>query len=132
APHVVISAIGLPGMDGHELARKIRNASGGAGILLVALTGSSDRETLADPHFDHTPVKPVELALLERLLQNGTRSLPPSDSPIVATPGCAGESPASRSPRRSRWRPRCRSPSAGSRVWWTATVPSRWPTSTST
>src|SRR5215510_5849945 len=75
APHVVISDIGLPGMDGHELARKIRNASGGAGILLVALTGSSDRETLADPNFDHTLVKPVELDVLERLLQNGTRSL---------------------------------------------------------
>jgi DNA-binding response OmpR family regulator len=73
APHVVISDIGLPGMDGHELARRIRNASGGAGILLVALTGASDRETLADPNFDHALVKPVELDVLERLLENETR-----------------------------------------------------------
>jgi CheY-like chemotaxis protein len=80
APHVVISDIGLPGMDGHELARRIRSASGGAGILLVALTGSSDRETLADPNFDHTLVKPVELDVLERLLQNETRSPSPHEN----------------------------------------------------
>ena len=79
APHVVISDIGLPGMDGHELARRIRSASGGAGILLVALTGTSDRETLADPNFDHTLVKPVELDVLERLLENETRSPSPHE-----------------------------------------------------
>jgi DNA-binding response OmpR family regulator len=73
APHVVISDIGLPGMDGHELARRIRSLSGGADILLVALTGASDRKTLADSNFDHTLVKPVELDVLERLLENETR-----------------------------------------------------------
>ena len=72
-PHVVISDIGLPGMDGHELARRIRSLSGGADILLVALTGASDRKTLADSNFDHTLVKPVELDVLERLLENETR-----------------------------------------------------------
>ena len=80
APQVVISDIGLPGMDGHELARRIRSASGGAGILLVALTGTSDRETLADPNFDHTLVKPVELDVLERLLENETRSPSPHEN----------------------------------------------------
>jgi DNA-binding response OmpR family regulator len=73
APHVVISDIGLPGMDGHELASRIRSLSGGADILLVALTGASDRKTLADSNFDHTLVKPVELDVLERLLKNETR-----------------------------------------------------------
>ncbi len=73
APHVVISDIGLPGMDGHELARRIRSVSGGADILLVALTGASDRKTLADSNFDHTLVKPVELDVLERFLENETR-----------------------------------------------------------
>ena len=73
APHVVISDIGLPGMDGHELARRIRSLSGGADILLVALTGASDRKTLADSNFDHTLVKPVDLDVLERLLENETR-----------------------------------------------------------
>jgi CheY-like chemotaxis protein len=80
APQIVISDIGLPGMDGHELARRIRSDSGGAEILLVALTGSSDRETLADPNFDHTLVKPVELDVLERLLTNETRSLSPHEN----------------------------------------------------
>jgi DNA-binding response OmpR family regulator len=73
APHVVISDIGLPGMDGHELARRIRSVPGGASILLIALTGASDRKTLADSNFDHTLVKPVELDVLERLLENETR-----------------------------------------------------------
>lgn len=80
APHVVISDIGLPGMDGHELARRIRKASGGAGILLVALTGTSDGETLADSNFDHTLVKPVELDVLERLLENETRRPSPHEN----------------------------------------------------
>jgi CheY-like chemotaxis protein len=80
APKIVISDIGLPGMDGHELARRIRSASGGAGILLVALTGTSDHETLADPNFDHTLVKPVELDVLERLLENETRSPSPHEN----------------------------------------------------
>src|SRR5262249_62104727 len=62
APHVVISDIGLPGMDGHELARKIRNASGGAGILLVALTGSAARGTPSRPQLSHTPRQPVQPA----------------------------------------------------------------------
>jgi DNA-binding response OmpR family regulator len=73
APHVVISDIGLPGMDGHELARRIRSVSGGADILLVALTGASDRKTLAESNFDHTLIKPVELDVLERLLESETR-----------------------------------------------------------
>jgi DNA-binding response OmpR family regulator len=73
APHVVISDIGLPGMDGHELARRIRSVPGGANVLLVALTGTSDRKTLADSNFDHTLVKPVELDVLQRLLENETR-----------------------------------------------------------
>ena len=80
APQVVISDIGLPGMDGFELARRIRAASGGAGILLVALTGTSDREALADSNFDHTLVKPVELDVLERLLANETRGLSPHEN----------------------------------------------------
>src|SRR5262249_636994 len=73
APHVVISDIGLPGMDGHELARRIRKASGGAGILLVALPGASVRGPLPDANFDHTLANPVELDVLERLLENETR-----------------------------------------------------------
>jgi DNA-binding response OmpR family regulator len=71
-PHIVISDIGLPGMDGHELARRIRSAVGGGGILLVALTGVADDETLADSNFDHTLVKPVQLDVLERLLETET------------------------------------------------------------
>jgi DNA-binding response OmpR family regulator len=73
-PHVVISDIGLPGMDGHELARRIRRAEGGAQIVLVALTGVCEEDDAYDDSgFDYRLVKPVDLDVLERLLETETR-----------------------------------------------------------
>ena len=73
-PHVVIADIGLPGMDGHELARHIRRASGGSTIFLVALSGSSDEDGVyTESGFDHRLVKPVDLDMLERLLETQMR-----------------------------------------------------------
>jgi DNA-binding response OmpR family regulator len=73
-PHVVIADIGLPGMDGHELARRIRRGSGGSDIFLVALSGASDEDgAYTESGFDHRLVKPVDLDILERLLDAQTR-----------------------------------------------------------
>jgi CheY-like chemotaxis protein len=72
-PAVVVSDIGLPGMNGWELARRLR-AELGADVLLVALTGhcrDEDRERSADAGFDAHLSKPLELATLLRLLGRG-------------------------------------------------------------
>jgi CheY-like chemotaxis protein len=69
-PDVVIADIGLPGIDGHELARRVRRIPGQGGTLLIALTGyaGSAREFAASG-FDHYLQKPVDLSNLERLLE---------------------------------------------------------------
>lgn len=69
-PEVVLLDIGLPVMDGYEVARRIRQALG-TKIRLVALTGygqPEDRGRALDAGFDHHLVKPVDLGALERLL----------------------------------------------------------------
>jgi signal transduction histidine kinase len=61
-PQVAIVDIGLPGMDGYELARRIRSAPGGDEVTLIALTGygfPDDRKRSAAAGFDRHLVKPV-------------------------------------------------------------------------
>lgn len=64
-PEVVLSDIGLPGLDGHELARRIRRdpvLSDGV-LLLAAVTGFADveaRHQSREAGFDHHLVKPVD------------------------------------------------------------------------
>jgi two-component system CheB/CheR fusion protein len=62
-PDVVLLDIGLPGMDGYEVARRLRQTSGLNGVLLVALTGwgqDEDRRRSREAGFDHHLVKPVD------------------------------------------------------------------------
>ena len=73
-PQVVIVDIGLPGMDGYELARRLRQASGEEVPLLVALTGfgsADDRRRATEAGFDEHLVKPVQLDQLARVLEAG-------------------------------------------------------------
>ena len=70
-PDVVLLDIGLPGMDGYEVAQKMRELPGLRDIRLVAVTGygrSDDRRRARDAGFDDHLTKPVEFALLERAL----------------------------------------------------------------
>jgi len=63
APTTVLLDIGMPDMDGHEVARRIRADPGLAGIRLIALTGwgaDSDRRRTQESGFDEHWVKPVE------------------------------------------------------------------------
>ena len=72
-PDVCLLDIGLPRMDGHELARRLRAAPEGRAATLVALTGyggAADREKAAQAGFDHYMVKPPNPEALERLLQS--------------------------------------------------------------
>ncbi len=71
-PSVAILDIGMPRMDGCELARQLRAKPMHAGIALVALTGwgqSTDKERIANAGFDRHLLKPVDLADLAKVLQ---------------------------------------------------------------
>jgi CheY-like chemotaxis protein len=66
-PDVAIVDIGLPGIDGYEVARRIRAHPGTSSIALIALTGYSHEEDLRcamEAGFDVHLVKPVEPARL--------------------------------------------------------------------
>jgi signal transduction histidine kinase len=71
APDVCLLDIGLPDMDGNELARRLRQLPQTASATLVAITGygqEADRARTAAAGFDHHFVKPVDMeALLEVL-----------------------------------------------------------------
>ncbi len=70
-PDVVLLDIGMPGMDGHEVARHLRRLPGGAEMRLIAMTGyggQEDRARSAESGIDHHLVKPLEFGELERLL----------------------------------------------------------------
>jgi signal transduction histidine kinase/CheY-like chemotaxis protein len=68
-PEVVLLDLGLPTMDGFEVARRLR--ADGVRVHLVAMTGygqASDREATREAGFDAHLVKPVDLATLERAI----------------------------------------------------------------
>jgi signal transduction histidine kinase/DNA-binding response OmpR family regulator len=70
-PEVVLLDIGLPGMDGYEVARWVRNELGDAAPLLVAMTGYGQHEVnrhARKAEFDHHLVKPADMSALRDLL----------------------------------------------------------------
>jgi signal transduction histidine kinase/DNA-binding response OmpR family regulator len=70
-PEVVLLDIGLPGMDGYEVARYLRNEMGEAAPMLVAMTGYGQQEVnrhARKARFDHHIVKPADMGLLKELL----------------------------------------------------------------
>ncbi|MBQ5949014.1 ATP-binding protein [Massilia sp. ST3] len=71
APSVLLLDIGLPDLDGYELAQRIRRLPQTAQATLIALTGygqDADRERSTAAGFDHHLTKPVDVAALLRLL----------------------------------------------------------------
>lgn len=70
-PDVVLLDIGLPRLDGFEVARRLREEHPSRPMLLVALTGygqERDRVRAREAGFDHHLLKPVRLEMLEQLL----------------------------------------------------------------
>jgi two-component system CheB/CheR fusion protein len=71
APDIVIMDVGLPKVDGLEVARRVRGNPRHARVRLIALTGyglASDRQATAQAGFDHHLVKPVQPADLFKVL----------------------------------------------------------------
>lgn len=78
-PHIVISDIAMPEMNGYELAGLIRKEFRQNSPYLVALTGfgaTKDRQQSLDAGFQDHLVKPIGLPVLKTLLQNLSLILP--------------------------------------------------------
>ena len=74
-PEIALLDVGLPGMDGYELAQRIRRDPAGTEIRLVAMTGfgrPEDRAHALAAGFDAHLVKPVEPRHLQELLASDT------------------------------------------------------------
>ena len=73
-PQAFVIDIGLPGMDGYELARKLRETSEARQAKLIAITGygtKADRATFAEAGFDHYFPKPPDIeALIQTLAKS--------------------------------------------------------------
>jgi CheY-like chemotaxis protein len=70
-PDVVLLDIGMPGMDGYEVARRIRANPAHRNMQLIALTGwgqDEDRQRSAAAGFNHHLVKPADVDKLRQLL----------------------------------------------------------------
>ena len=71
-PHVALLDLGMPGLSGLEVASRIREASWGKDIVLVALTGwgqEEDRRRTKEAGFDHHLTKPVAPDDIEELIR---------------------------------------------------------------
>jgi signal transduction histidine kinase len=96
-PDLVLLDLGLPRLDGYEVARRIRAAPWGKNLVLVALTGwgqDADRRRTREAGFDWHLVKPLDFDALTEFL----RALPPPNSACVAdsgsrSPDSAGSNP---------------------------------------
>jgi CheY-like chemotaxis protein len=78
APHVALVDIGMPDMDGYELARRLGQSPELQHVVLVAITGygqSEDIQKSRDAGFYDHLVKPVDLQLLRNVLRNLTREI---------------------------------------------------------
>lgn len=70
-PDAVVMDIGLPGIDGYEVARRVRRRPGTDRMVLVAMTGygqERDRQLALEAGFNHHLVKPADLDELLRIL----------------------------------------------------------------
>jgi PAS domain S-box-containing protein len=81
SPHLILLDIGLPEMDGYEVASRLRGLPAFAGTVVVAMTGYGQPEDRLRSHaagFHHHLVKPVDIGTIESLLRPaGAEGLPP-------------------------------------------------------
>ncbi len=88
SPDAILVDIGLPGMDGYELAQAVRQRAGGAHCMLLAVSGygsAEDKQKSAAAGFDVHLVKPVDFEALTVLLASrGARHDAGSDPKKIA------------------------------------------------
>ena len=80
---VVLLDIGMPGMDGYEVSRRIRATPDRGSVLLIALTGWGQADDLRRSRaagFDHHLVKPPDVDKLRDILMAGSASSPANGS----------------------------------------------------
>jgi PAS domain S-box-containing protein len=78
-PDVVLLDIGLPKLNGYEVARRIREQPGGCNMMLIALTGwgqEEDRRRSKEAGFDHHLTKPIDFSVLHELLAQAKQNHP--------------------------------------------------------
>ena len=71
-PDVAVIDVGLPGLNGYEIARRFRQEQGSEDVMLVALTGYGTpdaRERSRQAGFDHHLIKPVNAEALQEILR---------------------------------------------------------------
>jgi CheY-like chemotaxis protein len=72
-PDAALIDLSMPGLDGYEVARRLREMPGAGRVLLAAVTGDTDEAALErglEAGFDVHLLKPVDLPMLEQLLRN--------------------------------------------------------------
>lgn len=75
-PQVILLDIGLPGTNGYDVCRALRQQPWGRSALIIAMTGwgqEEDRRNSRDAGFDHHLVKPAKPQLVDSLLQDLAR-----------------------------------------------------------
>jgi CheY-like chemotaxis protein len=78
-PQVVLLDLGLPGLDGFEVAKRLRQQPAQNGVVLVAVTGygqDADRQRSRDAGFDHHLVKPAEFKQVQSILASVVQLAP--------------------------------------------------------
>ncbi len=84
-PDMILLDIGLPKIDGYEACRRIREQPWSCGMEIIALTGwgqEEDHRRSKEAGFDHHLIKPIQPAVLQKLLENADSSFtsPPSQT----------------------------------------------------
>jgi two-component system CheB/CheR fusion protein len=78
-PAAIVLDLGLPGLDGFEVARRLRADPDQAGVLLIAVSGygqAGDLVRSGEAGVDHHFVKPVDFEVLHAVLDRRRRALP--------------------------------------------------------
>ena len=71
-PDVAVIDVGLPGLNGYEIARRFREEADAEGVMLVALTGYGTPEAVERSRqagFDHHLIKPVNAEALQGIMR---------------------------------------------------------------